>query len=191
MYVCRYHTPPEFDDLVLTSDGRFLTGLWFDASKDAEKHAKTRAKTSAKNCAAKDLPIFAETCKWLDIYFSGREPDFTPKLGIENLTPFRDEVQKIMLKIPYGKTTTYGDIAAEIAKSRGIAKMSSRAVGGAVGWNPICLIIPCHRVVGANGSITGYGGGVKNKTALLKLEGADAGNPATPAYAKKSLKKAM
>ena len=118
----------------------------------------------------KDLLIFKETSKWLDIYFNGNVPDFTPKYKIENLTPFRKDVIDIMNEIPFGKTLTYNDIAKTIAKKRGIERMSSQAVGGAVGWNPICIIIPCHRVVGTNGSLTGYGGGIKNKVALLTLE---------------------
>lgn len=114
-----------------------------------------------------DLPIFKETSRWLDTYFSGEEPDFTPKYKLAVLTPFRKQVIDIMLKIPYGKTTTYGNIAKEIAKNNNISKMSSRAVG----WNPICLIIPCHRVIGSNGNLTGYGGGLNNKIELLKEEG--------------------
>ena len=165
MYKWRYGTLGEFDDIVLNSDGEFLTGLWFDGSSDSRKHVL--------DCEEKDLPIFEEVRRWLDIYFSGEAPDFTPKYKINNLTPFRKEAQEIMLKIPYGKTVSYGEIAKIIAESRGIAKMSARAVGGAVGWNPICLIVPCHRVVGANGSLTGYGGGIKNKIALFELEGID------------------
>lgn len=116
------------------------------------------------------MPIFDKTSKWLDIYFSGENPDFIPEYKIENLTPFRKQVIDIMNKIPYGKTTTYNDIAKEIAKSRGIKKMSAQAVGGAVGWNPICIIIPCHRVVGTNGLLVGYGGGINNKIKLLEIE---------------------
>lgn len=116
------------------------------------------------------MPIFDKTIKWLDIYFSGQEPDFTPEYKIEKLTPFRKQVIDIMNKIPYGKTITYNDIAKEIAKSKGIEKMSAQAVGGAVGWNPICIIIPCHRVVGTNGSLVGYSGGINNKIKLLEIE---------------------
>ncbi len=102
-----------------------------------------------------------------------KNPDFVPEYRIENLTPFRKQVVDIMNKIPFGKVITYNDIAKEIAKSRNIKKMSAQAVGGAVGWNPICIIIPCHRVVGTNGSLTGYGGGIKNKVKLLEIEGND------------------
>ncbi len=113
------------------------------------------------------------TVKWLDLYFSGKDPGFTPEFKINHLTEFRKEVMECMLAIPYGETTTYGQIAETIAKKHGIAKMASRAVGGAVGWNPICIIVPCHRVVGTNSSLTGYGGGIKNKVALLTLENND------------------
>ena len=162
IYKWVYKTPKEFDDMLMNSDGECLTGLWFIGSKDDSKHIV--------DCEEKDLPIFKETSKWLDIYFSGKNPDFTPKYKIKNLTPFRKEVSEIMNSIPFGKTLTYNDISKIIAKKRGIKRMSSQAVGGAVGWNPICIIIPCHRVVGSNGSLTGYGGGLKNKVALLAHE---------------------
>lgn len=149
--------------MIMNSDGEYLTGLWFEGSKDSSKHET--------NCEIKELPIFRETSRWLDLYFSGKIPDFTPKYKINNLTPFRKEVADIMNSIEYGKVLTYNDIAKKIAKDRGIEKMSAQAVGGAVGWNPICIIIPCHRVIGANGNLTGYGGGMKNKIELLKLEG--------------------
>ena len=148
--------------IYMQSDGEFLTGLWFEKSKDSSKHME--------ECEEKELPIFDLTEKWLDIYFSGDIPNFTPKYKIENLTPFRKQVIDIMNKIPYGETITYNDIAKEIAKNNGIKRMSAQAVGGAVGWNPICIIIPCHRVVGTNGSLTGYGGGMKNKIKLLEIE---------------------
>lgn len=160
-----YKTPEEFDDIYLTSDGKYLTGLWFENSKDALKHKKEGIE--------KELSIFKKTCKWLDIYFKGENPDFTPEYRIENSTPFSKEVITIMNNIPFGKTITYNDIAKTIAKKRKISKMSAQAVGGAVGKNPICIIVPCHRVVGKNGNLTGYGGGLKNKISLLKLEGND------------------
>lgn len=159
----RYKTPDGFDDILMNSDGEVLTGLWFEHSSDEKKHDLRGTE--------KDCGVFGETCRWLDIYFSGRIPDFTPPYRIENSTPFRNEVITEMLKIPFGKTVTYGEIAAEIARRHGIKKMSARAVGGAVGWNPMCIIIPCHRVIGSNGKLTGYGDGIKNKIALLELEG--------------------
>ena len=157
-----YKTPDVFDDMLMNSDGEYLTGLWFIGSKDASKHTT--------DCLELELPIFKETSKWLDIYFGGKNPDFAPKCKIKNLTPFRKEVLDILNSIHYGSTLTYHDIAKIIAKRRSLKKMSAQAVGGAVGWNPICIIIPCHRVVGSNGSLTGYGGGIKNKVALLTLE---------------------
>ena len=161
-YKYTYKTPENFSNMIMNSDGESLTGLWFEGSRDTSKHIL--------ECEEKELEIFTETKKWLDIYFNGDNPDFIPKYKINNLTPFRKEVINIMNTIEYGKTITYNDISKIIAKKRGIERMSSQAVGGAVGWNPICIIVPCHRVVGTNGSLTGYGGGIKNKVALLTLE---------------------
>lgn len=130
-----------------------------------------RYKTTEEiNCEERDLAIFKETSRWLDIYFSGKNPDFVPKYKIVNSTLFRRQVIDAMNTIKYGETLTYGDIAKMIAEERGLKRMSAQAVGGAVGWNPICIIIPCHRVVGANGNLTGYGGGIRNKIALLASE---------------------
>lgn len=158
----RYITPEGLDDLIMISDGKKLTGLIFAGSENACKTSLPRDETS--------LPIFDNTRKWLDEYFGGRIPSFTPEFDISSLTPFQQRVAALTLEIPYGKTATYGEIADIIAAERGITKMSSRAVGGAVGKNPICIIIPCHRVLGANGAITGYGGGISNKIALLDIE---------------------
>ncbi len=162
VYKWIYKTPENFDDMLMNSDGEYLTGLWFIGSRDASKYIT--------DCEEKDLEIFRTTSKWLDIYFSGKTPNFTPKYNIVNLTPFRQAVIDIMNSIPFGSTLTYNDISKKIAKKRGLKRMSAQAVGGAVGWNPICIIIPCHRVVGSNGSLTGYGGGIKNKVALLTHE---------------------
>lgn len=165
IYKWFYETPANFSNMLMNSDGEYLTGLWFVGSRDAKKHVE--------DCEETDLPIFRETTKWLDVYFDGKVPSFTPAYKIENLTSFRKDVIDIMNQIPYGEIVTYGDIATQIARERGLKKMSAQAVGGAVGWNPICIIIPCHRVVGANGSLTGYGGGIENKILLLQLEGHD------------------
>lgn len=121
-----------------------------------------------------ETPILAETKRWLDIYFTGREPDFMPPLAPVG-SEFRRAVWDILLQIPYGRTTTYGEISRQLAEKRGIARMSAQAVGGAVGHNEISIIIPCHRVVGTNGSLTGYAGGVDKKLRLLELEGTDTG----------------
>ena len=154
-----YTTPAAFDNLLMTSDGNVLTSLHFAKSRKAAEPNKA-------------LPIFKDVSRWLDIYFSGREPDFTPDFRIDNATPFRKNVLEILSHIPFGKVLTYGEIAKTIAERNGLAKMSAQAVGGAVGWNPICIIVPCHRVIGANNKLTGYGGGIENKIALLRLEGA-------------------
>ena len=165
--IYRYATPPQFDDLWMSSDGEYLTALWFNGSEDDKKHRV--GCTEVKSYFS--LPsVLKETCSWLDIYFSGIEPSFTPKFKIEGITPFREEVQQILLAIPFGQTVSYGEIAVQIAKRHGIKKMSAQAVGNAVGWNPICIIIPCHRVIGTDGSLTGYGGGINNKNLLLTLE---------------------
>lgn len=157
-----HHYPSPLGGITLASDGEALTGLWFDGQKYYGDNL-------TKNCVEKRLPIFEQAEKWLDIYFSGREPDFTPALKMQT-TDFRKAVWEIMLTIPYGETMTYGEIAEKLALRKGIARMSAQAVGGAVGHNSISLIIPCHRVVGANGSLTGYAGGIDKKEKLLEIE---------------------
>ena len=159
IYSWCYRTPDEFDDLCMCSDGEVLTGLWFEGRRGG------RGKMTERG-----LPVFRETCRWLDGYFSGRPPEKMPAFRLLGTTPFRLEVSEEMRKIPFGKTATYGEIAAAVARRRGVARMSAQAVGGAAGWNPICIVIPCHRVVGAGGVLTGYGGGMNNKRALLELE---------------------
>lgn len=119
-----------------------------------------------------ELPIFAATSCWLDDYFSGHQSVPLPPLHPQG-SEFQRAVWQLLLTIPYGETTTYGTIAQEIAHQRGLSRMSAQAVGGAVGHNPISILIPCHRVVGSNGSLTGYGGGIDKKIALLKHEGVD------------------
>ena len=146
------------------ADGEALTGLWFEGQKYYALYLD-------KEHEEKDLPVFQQAGEWLDIYFSGRAPGFTPPLRFTG-SAFQNEVWAILAAIPYGKTRTYGDIARELAKKRGLAHMSAQAVGGAVGKNEISIIVPCHRVVGANGSLTGYAGGIAKKVELLKLEGA-------------------
>lgn len=152
-------------EILLASDGEKLTGLWFLGQKYFADNLE-------KENIEKNLPIFQHTKKWLDIYFSGKLPNFTPPLAFENVSPFRKQVLEILLTIPFGKTSTYGQIAKQIEKKSG-KKVSAQAVGGAVGHNPISLIIPCHRVLGSNSSLTGYAGGVDKKIELLKLEKID------------------
>ena len=168
-----YPTPEGFDDLLMSTDGMVLTGLWFAGSRDENKHISGVVEMHHGTSLP---PIIHDTCRWLDIYFTGHQPDFTPAYRMEDLTLFRKTVLDIVREIPFGKTMTYGDIAKRVVEtfpesSPKPRKMSAQAVGGAVGWNPICIIVPCHRVMGANGNLTGYGGGIHNKIALLKLEG--------------------
>lgn len=151
----------------------------FDDGKDFEIKDKNLIGESLGNDKNKvsgekicDDKILGDTKKWLDLYFSGEEPNFTPKLKLEG-TEFRRDVWKILLKIPYGETLTYKDIAEKLMASGKYERMSSQAVGGAVGHNPISIIIPCHRVVGTSGSLTGYAGGLARKVKLLELEGID------------------
>ena len=160
MYLNHYASP--LGTLYLISDGEALTGLYMEKRRYCKLELD-------RIPAAPSLPVFQQTRSWLDLYFHGKEPGFLPELRT-NGSEFQEEVWKYLLEIPYGSTTTYGDIAQKIARSRGISHMSTQAVGGAVGRNPISIIIPCHRVVGNNGSLTGYAGGIENKRRLLELE---------------------
>lgn len=160
LYIHYYHSP--LGRLTFASDGEYLVGVWFDTQQFHDIVALATA-TEQK------LPVFEDTCRWFDLYFQGKEPDFMPKIRLIG-TDFRKEVWEILASIPYGKTITYKDIANELAHRRGIDKMSARAVGGAVGHNPISVIIPCHRVIGSDGSLTGYTGGLDIKVFLLELE---------------------
>lgn len=160
-YTSKYKSP--LGGILLAADELGLTGLWFEGQKyfayDLDKENQE-----------KELPVFKQAKKWLDIYFSSKEPDFKLPLHFTG-TAFQTEVWDILYRIPYGQTTTYGNIAAQLAKQRGLERMSAQAVGGAVSHNKISIIVPCHRVVGTNGSLTGYAGGIDKKIALLKLEG--------------------
>lgn len=162
-YIDFYASP--LGKMTIASNGQKLTGLWFDKQKYFGAGL-------AVDAQQQNLPIFAETKKWLDIYFSGRQPDFTPPLEL-NGSSFRLAVWNLLLQIPYGSTVTYKDLTAKIAAQQNKKAMSAQAIGGAVGHNPISIIIPCHRVTGTNGSLTGYAGGLDKKLALLKLEGLD------------------
>lgn len=161
-YTTTYQSP--LSSITLAADGEALTGLWFEGQKYYALYLE-------KEYEEKDLPVLRQAKKWLDIYFSGKIPDFTPPLRFTG-SAFQNEVWAILAAIPYGTTRTYGDIAQELARKRGLSRMSAQAVGGAVGKNEISIIVPCHRVVGANGSLTGYAGGISKKIELLKLEGA-------------------
>lgn len=177
-YIHFYDSP--LGKLAMRSDGSALIGLGL-ASQQAAGVAIAGSRPQEKS-----LSIFQETGRWLDTYFRGRAPSFTPKLKLSG-SDFQKRVCEIMLTIPYGKTVTYGEIAAQIARERGIPRMSAQAVGGAVGANPILLIVPCHRVIGAGGNLTGYGAGMERKIQLLTLEKVDMASLYVPK--KKSLPK--
>ena len=157
-----YHYDSPLGILTMACDGNALTGLWFSG----QKHY---GETLPAEYAERFQPVFAETARWLDLYFSGSIPDFTPALNLRG-TAFRRAVWEILLTIPYGRTTTYGRIAETVAARKGTGRLSAQAVGNAVGHNPVSLIVPCHRVVGADGSLTGYAGGTDRKRKLLEME---------------------
>ena len=163
VYTAEYDSP--LGTITLACDGEAITGLWFNGQKYF-------GNILPRETMQQEQPLFAEARRWLDIYFSGRDPGVLPPLRYDS-TPFRKLICSIMLTIPYGQTMTYGEIAAEAARQQGIKTMSAQAVGGAVGHNPISLMIPCHRVVGTSGSLTGYAGGIERKVKLLALEHAD------------------
>lgn len=154
MYCVAGYTSP-LGEILLAADERGLTGLWFEGQKYFA--------AGLAEAVEGETELIKAARRWLDIYFSGREPDFTPPLHMPG-TPFRERVWAALLEIPYGETATYGELAARLGSS-------PRAVGAAVGRNPVSLIVPCHRVLGADGSLTGYAGGVERKEYLLKLEG--------------------
>lgn len=160
-YIFEYNSP--VGELVISSDGESITGLW---RKDQKYYASTLSGQPIK----KVHPVLKSASNWLDRYFNGENPKTNFPLS-PNGSEFRQTVWRILLEIPYGEVITYGEIAKMIASKTGKEKMSAQAVGGAVGHNPISIIIPCHRVVGSNGNLTGYAGGIDMKVKLLKLEG--------------------
>jgi methylated-DNA-[protein]-cysteine S-methyltransferase len=162
-HVHHYQSP--LGGITLVSDGTALVGLWFD-----EQRFSTVPLSPDRT--ERPLPVFEQAVRWLDLYFSGRDPGFVPPVALRT-TEFRRSVCSIMLAIPYGRTMTYGKIAEIVARQKGVPRMSAQAVGGAVGHNPVSLIVPCHRVIGAGGALVGYGGGLERKSALLALEHAD------------------
>lgn len=147
--------PSPLGELILVSDGSALTGLRFTGQRHFPAGLPAPGPVSASE-------VFEDTARWLELYFSGERPSFLPRLSPEG-TAFQRTVWERLLRIPYGKTVTYAGLAAGLGTS-------ARAVGGAVGRNPISLIIPCHRVVGAGGALTGYAGGIGRKEALLRFE---------------------
>lgn len=164
IYTNAYESP--LGKLLLAGDEQGLTGLWFTEG------SRYMGLGLSKTAIQRETDYFDRTKQWLELYFSGRDPGFSPRIHLIG-SDFRNRVGEILCEIPFGETVSYGWIADRLAKERGLARMSAQAVGGAVAHNPICLIVPCHRVVGANGSLTGYGGGIQRKRALLELEGHD------------------
>ncbi len=162
-FIQHYDSP--LGGILLAADEIGLTGLWFDGQKYFARDLPAER-------LEEDTPVLSEARRWLDVYFTGRQPDFTPPLHPIG-SAFRRGVWDILLQIPYGQTTTYGEIARQLAAKLGLPRMSAQAVGGAVGHNAISIIIPCHRVVGTNGSLTGYAGGIDKKVKLLEWEHAD------------------
>lgn len=163
IYTQHYESP--LGGILLAADEIGLTGLWFDGEK-------YYADNLAAEHEARDTQALGAAKRWLDVYFAGKEPDFLPPLHPIG-SAFRQEVWQLLLEIPYGQTTTYGALARRLAERRGLRHMSAQAVGGAVGHNEISILIPCHRVVGMSGSLTGYAGGIDKKLSLLRLEQAD------------------
>lgn len=195
---CIWHYDSPLGGMTMVSDGQALTGLWFDRQRyfglsfDRQRNVAAGlhavdgpsavnppvATPLIVNSPIVNSPVFEATCRWLDVYFAGWVPDFTPPLALRG-TPFREAVWEILLTIPFGQTMTYGEIAARLTRQRAVQqgsasmatpRMSAQAVGGAVGHNPIAIIVPCHRVIGADGSLTGYAAGLDRKRRLLQLE---------------------
>lgn len=159
--------PSPLGAITLSCDGDKLVGLWFVK----QKYYGTNY--SEEMTEKDDLPVFDAAKKWLDRYFEGKKTDATQLPLAPEGSEFQQGVWDILLEIPYGEVITYGDIAKKMAVKMKKVKMSAQAVGGAVGRNPISIIIPCHRVVGANGNLTGFGGGIDKKVKLLEIEGLD------------------
>ena len=155
----KYSSP--LGTITIESSEHALTGLWFESQR--------RESSSSEELSEANTAHIREAVSWLDIYFSGKDPGKTPPLEPSG-TDFQRSVWRLLLEIPYGETRSYGELARAIARERGIEKMSAQAVGGAVGRNPISIMIPCHRVIGSDGSLTGYAGGIDLKGKLLQLE---------------------
>ncbi len=159
-----HHLSSPLGGITMASDGQAIIGLWFDG----QKYFGT---TLHENSMDRPLPVFAEADRWLTLYFRGEVPDFMPPIALPpEATPFRRSVWALLSEIPYGETTTYGELARILTARRGGAPTSARAIGNAVAHNPISLLLPCHRVLGAAGSLTGYAGGLERKQWLLRLE---------------------
>ena len=163
VYTTEYASP--LGPITLACDGEAIIGLWFNGQRYF-------GNILPEQTEKKEHPLFADAKRWLDVYFTGREPDFPPALHPIG-SAFRRRVWDLLLRVPYGQTVTYGQLAQQLAAQQSLSHMSAQAVGGAVGHNAISIIIPCHRVVGAGGNLTGYAGGIDRKVQLLTLEHAD------------------
>jgi len=159
-YTAHYSSP--LGEILLAADELGLFGLWFAGQKYFASGVEEERREGR-------LPVFDAARRWLDIYFSGEDPGFTPPLHLRG-TVFQRRVWALLCSIPYGRTASYGELAGRLAEERGASSASARAVGGAVGRNRVSLIVPCHRVVGSRGGLTGYAGGLERKAALLRLE---------------------
>ena len=157
-----YYDAP-YGRYVMAAEDRALTGLWLEGQKYFP--------SNLPEPSGEEAEIFARTRRWLDAYFAGLQPDVSALPIAPRGSAFAQSVWQLLLEIPYGQTVTYGQLAKRLAEQRGLTRMSAQAVGGAVGHNPISVIIPCHRVLGAKNRLTGYAGGLDVKTFLLKLEG--------------------
>lgn len=157
-----HHFLSPLGEMLMAGDDKGLSGLWFCGQKYFGLGLDPEHKEKA-------LPVFNQTEQWLQIYFSGKEPNFSVPLHFSG-TDFQKEVWKLLCTIPYGQTAAYGEIARRLALQKRLPHMSAQAVGGAVGHNKISILVPCHRVLGSNGSLTGYAGGLERKKYLLELE---------------------
>ena len=173
MYYSTDYTSP-VGKLLLASDGESLIGLWLEGQK---YHG---GQIGGELTKTDDLPVFAVVKNWLDRYFDGENPSINELPLAPIGSDFRQDIWKLLCEIPYGEVVTYGDLAKKMATKRNLPGMSSQAIGGAVGHNPISIIIPCHRVVGASGSLTGYAGGIDKKIQLLSHEGVDLSRMVVP-----------
>ena len=162
-YQNTYHSP--LGEMLLAADNSGLVGIWFQEAKHFGQGLEPEGRVG-------DHPFLQEAERWLDRYFSGHEPEFQPPIHCQG-SPFQQMVWGLLRQIPYGTTITYGELAARAAEQLGRPGMSAQAMGGAVARNPISVLVPCHRVVGADGSLTGYAGGLERKRQLLALEGAN------------------
>ncbi|QNM04421.1 methylated-DNA--[protein]-cysteine S-methyltransferase [Qiania dongpingensis] len=165
-YSTTYPSPVGVITLACDNDGSHLAGLWIEGQKYHGGAIQAMEEGDG-------MPVFESAKRWLDRYFAGEEPVISELPLAPVGSEFRQVVWNILCEIPYGEVVSYGEIARKTAEKMGKKRMSGQAVGGAVGHNPISIIIPCHRVVGSNGSLTGYAGGIQTKIKLLQLEGAD------------------